>query len=489
MRFVTVCRLGHLDEVPWGIWAHSRAEDPNQKQCQRPELRFLARARAGGGLGSLLVRCDTCKAERSLAGITAPASLAQLNLTCRGIQPWQAPRPELSHPETPEVVQRGASNVYFAKVRSAIDIPPESKFDEDEELAHAIRATPEFEVIVGAPQGPVAAPLIQALAQSHGVAAPDVEALVRAEVRRREGMPTPVGVEDIEGAEWAAFVTPHTEADDRDRFITRHVELRDGTADPRAALFEPLDRVVQAIRIREVRALTGFSRLTPDGPVVPPDLGRGLDWLPALEGYGEGIFLSFREEAVQAWERGPAADRVTVLAARRNSSFQRAWLPDVSARFVMLHTFAHLLIRQLSFESGYASASLTERIYARQAANDSLGMAGLLIYAAAGDQEGTLGGLVRQGEPERLKSTLIAMLARASWCSSDPICRESAGQGVAAMNLAACHACALIAETSCGYANALLDRALIVGSPSRRVAFYEGQFASVLERIAAETGA
>jgi hypothetical protein len=53
----------------------------------------------------------------------------------------------------------------------------------------------------------------------------------------------------------------------------------------------------------------------------------------------------------------------------------------------MLHTFAHLLVRQLAFDSGYASASLTERIYARVPDKESVGMAGVLIYTAAGDQE------------------------------------------------------------------------------------------------------
>ena len=459
----------------------------NQRQCQRHELRFLTRAHAGGGLGSLVVRCDTCRAERSLAGITAPASLGQLNLSCRGIQPWQAPRPDLFHPEVPEVVQRGASNVYFAHLRSAIDIPPESRFDPEEERAYAIRATPDFEVIVGAPDGPVAEPLIEALARSHGVEKAYVVALVQAELRRREGAPAAAGAGDIEDGEWAAFQAPEDETDDRHRFVTKHVSLSEARGDSRGTLLEPVDQVVEAVRLHVVRALTGFSRLSPGGPVVPPDLGRGLDWLPALEVYGEGIFLSFREEAVAAWEGGPASDRVAHLVSRREESLQREWLPEVNAKFVFLHTFAHLLIRQLAFDSGYASASLSERIYARLPRDDAPGMAGVLIYTAAGDQEGTLGGLVRQGEPDRLMGTLLTMLTRAMWCSSDPICSESTGQGVAALNLAACHACALIAETSCSYSNALLDRSLVIGGPERGVAFYEQPFASVLERAAAET--
>jgi hypothetical protein len=93
-------------------------------------------------------------------------------------------------------------------------------------------------------------------------------------------------------------------------------------------------------------------------------------------------------------------------------------------------------------------------------------MAGILIYTAAGDAEGTLGGLVREGEAARMLSTLIKALQGADWCSSDPLCRESRGQGFGALNLAACHACGLVPETSCTMSNRLLDRLLVVGDPS-----------------------
>lgn len=485
MRFVTVCREGHLDDVPWGIWAHSRADDPDQKQCQRHSLRFLTKAGAGGGLRSLVVRCDTCRAQRALEGLTAPGSLAQLHLKCRGIQPWQSASTAVGHDEVPEVVQRGATNVYFAHLQSAIDIPPESAFDETEDLVHTIRATPEFEVILGAPDGPAAPHLVGALAASFGVEPTVVESLVRAEIQRRgDAPPPPADADDIMASEWAAFQTPHIEADDRDRFITRHVNLEAVAEDPRRGLLDPLDKVVQAIRLREVRALTGFSRLSPGNPVVPPDLGSGLDWLPALEVFGEGIFISVKEDAVARWEHGPAADRISPVSARRDAGHRGHWLPEATPRFIMLHTLAHLLIRQLAFDSGYASASLTERIYSRLPEGGRPGMAGVLIYTAAGDQEGTLGGLVRQGVPERLMATLSSALTTASWCSSDPICRESTGQGVDALNLAACHACCLIAETSCAYANALLDRGLVVGTESRGNGFFEQPIALVLEGTA-----
>ncbi|MFD0740775.1 Zn-binding domain-containing protein [Phytohabitans flavus] len=127
---------------------------------------------------------------------------------------------------------------------------------------------------------------------------------------------------------------------------------------------------------------------------------------------------------------------------------------------MLLHTLAHLLIRRLAFSCGYSAASLRERVYSAVGPDPE---AGFLIYTAAGDAEGTLGGLVRQGEPPRLAQTLLSALEEASWCSADPVCRESRGQGLGSLNLAGCHGCCLVAETSCERSNVLLDRVLVVG--------------------------
>ncbi len=133
----------------------------------------------------------------------------------------------------------------------------------------------------------------------------------------------------------------------------------------------------------------------------------------------------------------------------------------VSPAFVLLHTFAHVLVNQLVYESGYGSASLRERIYF---SDGEAGMAGILIYTAAGDSEGTMGGLVRMGEPGLLDQTIDRALDHARWCSTDPVCIESPGQGPDNCNLAACHACALLPETSCEEQNRLLDRGVLVGT-------------------------
>ena len=147
----------------------------------------------------------------------------------------------------------------------------------------------------------------------------------------------------------------------------------------------------------------------------------------------------------------------------------------------MIHTFSHLLIRQLSFECGYAASSLRERIYSREPDDESDAMAGLLIYTADSDSEGSLGGLVRQGQIDRIIPTVLSALQHGQWCSSDPICRELPGQGLNGLNRAACHACCLISETSCVYNNTLLDRMVVTGNDD--INGNIGFFSSVIAKL------
>jgi hypothetical protein len=135
-------------------------------------------------------------------------------------------------------------------------------------------------------------------------------------------------------------------------------------------------------------------------------------------------------------------------------------------RFLFLHTFAHALIKELTFACGYGSSSLRERLYV-DIADPQTPMAGVLVYTASGDADGTLGGLVAQGDPARLPRMITEALRRATWCSNDPVCMESAGRPADAGNLAACHSCALVPETSCEQGNRLLDRATLVGTVTR----------------------
>jgi transposase-like protein len=168
-------------------------------------------------------------------------------------------------------------------------------------------------------------------------------------------------------------------------------------------------------------------------------------------------FLGERERALS----GRKFDELLLSTDRQ--AYLCNWSRAVDARFIMLHTLAHAMIKELTFSCGYGSSSLRERLYCNLE-DPQRPMNGILIYTASGDSEGTLGGLVAQAAPGRLDRLVDDALRRTSWCSNDPVCIESPDGGAHTSNLAACHGCILLPETSCEEGNRLLDRALLIGT-------------------------
>ncbi|WP_216693732.1 DUF1998 domain-containing protein [Dietzia psychralcaliphila] len=480
MRWIQICPNGHMDDLDWKRWAHSRNADPEARQCQKENLFFESvTGKGSGGLDTLQVHCHSCHSRRNLMGITSKGSLKSIGVTCSGRQPWQRWGERVDCEEIPIAVQRGASNVYFPLVHSSIEIPSASRSDSESEKALAIKADDFFRPLLGVSEdGPMFNMMVDTLADKHAATPGYVRGLVRDEKQRESGKATAVEATpgDLLGEEWAAFLTELDNFDDP-HFRTRHVELvQTAKSEVAALLADRVDRVVLADRLREVRALEGFHRVTPArrDKLVPAALNHkaSVNWLPAIDVRGEGIFLSLDEGRLSRWEEEPVVRaRVLELEKRMDASFMESRLrehtgPVLEPRYVLLHTLAHLLIRRLAFESGYASTSLRERVYARSAADPAATskQAGILIYTAAGDSEGTLGGLVRQGEAPQLQNTVLEALQDAMWCSSDPLCSENLASTFASLNFAACHACSLVAETSCESGNYLLDRVLVVGN-------------------------
>jgi hypothetical protein len=226
----------------------------------------------------------------------------------------------------------------------------------------------------------------------------------------------------------------------------------------------------------ETRALRGFTRIT-SNPISLDD-GKKLlrsnrsqdriNWLPAYQVRGEGIFFELDPNLVKAWKES------NEVGTRINATLKRISAGDirpsnvtefVDAGYFLIHTLSHLLIRQLVFDSGYGTASLRERLYVDK--TGAMPRYGVLIYTAAGDSEGTMGGLVSLAEGDAFRMLFNNAIESATWCSTDPICLElgGKGQGPDLCNLAACHACALLPETSCEDMNKFLDRGLLIGTP------------------------
>lgn len=468
MRFVAVCGNGHLEDVPWVRWAHSRATDASQRQCGMENLEFIHLTNVGGGLESLVARCKQCKAQRNLRELPAPGALKNIGLKCLGRQPWQAQSERVSCDQDLIVLQRGASSVHFPVVKSALDIPPDSNWVSWGGPMEQLLANKCFTLVLEKPDAPALLidNLLKLAASEVGMSVMEVKMALDLQLGTSQDNKSADDGEAMQVREWKALVNPADSYDPRDYFISRQVPMPSPFGHHALQPFaetaaERLSQVVIVDRLREIRVLTGFHRHTMN-KTVGPALGKKVNFLPAIEVFGEGVFLRINETELEQWESSQAViNRANILRRRLAASFQAKWVEDEpSPRMIMIHTLAHLLMRQMSFDAGYSASSLKERIYAGTDPEFPLG--GLLIYTGAGDSEGSLGGLARLGEPERLIPVVARALGAAQWCSLDPVCGESKGQGTEGLSLAACHACALAAETSCTHGNVLLDRKFLV---------------------------
>lgn len=194
---------------------------------------------------------------------------------------------------------------------------------------------------------------------------------------------------------------------------------------------------------------------------------KELYTLPANETLGEGLFFEFSNEKIDSW----VSENISELENRfgkylnaipdSNSQGLSSKMKIYNNKYIhfLIHSFSHMMMRELEFSCGYPTASLKERLYI--STNPEKQMSGLLIYTAEGS-EGSMGGLVSQGEPAKILEIIKKGLERSINCSSDPLCWESEGQGIFDLNLSACFSCSLVAETACEEMNLGLDRRVLV---------------------------
>jgi hypothetical protein len=367
--------------------------------------------------------------------------------------------------ETMQVLQRGASNVYFPAVVSSIYIP-RWRSSESRRIKELLERHWD-RILARVREGALDEGYLTGLADGHKVDADRLVAAARERAQGTAGRHQAGATREAEmrAEEYEALLVAGGQETDE-----LMLSVRDAGEYGTGAVARLFSRLSLVKKLRETRVFRGFTRIvTPDDESAPAavTLHRGdLRWLPAIVVRGEGVFMEINQDRLREWAaQPPVRDRIARLAAALNASRRGRGLPSrhVAPEFVLLHSIAHGLIVQLSVDCGYGSASLRERIYWGERASGGI-MAGLLIYTAAGDSDGTLGGLVRQGEPDRFSITVDRALDRLSWCSSDPVCIESTGQGNENANLAACHGCLLVPETSCEHGNRFLDRGLIVGT-------------------------
>lgn len=489
--FVTICTHGHLDDFPFDKWVH-RSVTPS---CTGT-LRLVSRG--GGGLEGQVVTCDTCQKERSLRGVTEARfdknGEERTNLSdqlvsagqpflCGGARPWLAQLDGVCD-EPIRGALRAAGNVYFPKVESSIYLPRRegAVSDEVHQLLRHPAVSTTFNNVFQLDLDEVSGGQLRKLLERNippELFAPisDDELLAAYEDRfgighsiAEQPTETPADAENLTSDDvWRYPEFAKIRETPKDDFLA--------TSDPglHSDLVSRLSRVRSVDVLRETRALRGFTRVR-DGELKLTEgkamlrraaLTPAQDWLPAYVVKGEGIYFELDGARLATWEaRAEVQGRAQRITDRYGTVASQRGLQGrtISPRFVLLHTMTHLLINELIFACGYSSASLRERLYVSDSA--SRNMAGALIYTAAGDSEGTMGGLVRMARPDNLRQVFDSALADARWCSTDPVCMDAGGkgQGPDSCNLAACHACGILPETSCEEFNRFLDRGLVVGT-------------------------
>lgn len=468
VRVIAVCPEGHAEDFPFIEWVHSGAP-----RDAKHTLYWRARGESAS-LSGIKLECS-CGQNRTLAGAfnydeRTGSALTELGIRCNGKRPWLADNGENNTcREHLRIVQRGATNTYFASIRSSIFLPMSSKPEDSLMSREARKIVEKFK---DADQGELKS-VIKTVATMQDLDEKVLAELVREKCNECKRM------KDIRDQTEEQFRADEYSVLTGDNLRPgEELQMNELPVAEYGDLSQFLKRVRRINKLRETRVLKGFTRLQ------PPDeenqrreqvLSRKkASWLPAIVVNGEGIFLELDNNAIDNWHSAQIQGRVKRMQEEYSSRIPQSdsKVKKFIPKFVLLHTLAHLLIRELSFECGYGTAALRERIYCN--VEEGTLMSGILIYTASGDSEGTMGGLVRQGKPDRLVRTVRSALLKARWCTADPVCIESTGQGINNSNLAACHGCVLLPETSCEEGNRILDRALLTGTIKRpELAFFD----------------
>lgn len=470
-RFLVACDRGHLDDFPWRYFVHH-----GNSSCSG-SLRLYEKGLSGTA-ADIIVYCDGCKQSRKL--VDAFGELAEKNMpACRGRHPHLRTFDDKCDRQMTSILL-GASNSWFPINFSALSIPSTSvplmqlvnaywkslsKANSQEKLTTVLEVMQAEGRMQEFLEYPIA----------------DIWQIVQQ--KQADSQENHTEVKDLKTPEWQVFTTADP------NYKTKEFQQR--AVDPPKGYERWFEKTVLVERLREVRALVGFTRLQSPGDFTDPEdipeesqvrLSRSHPtWIPATEVKGEGIFLQFREDTLQQWEQQKTTIKRSNFCREDYKSWcnQRSINPDTAIfpglRYILLHSLSHALMRQLALECGYNSASLQERIYCQlpSSEEDTQPQAGILIYTASPDSEGTLGGLVSLGEPATLGYHIFQSLETMRLCASDPLCAEHVPEGTT-LHWAACHACQFCPETSCERGNRFLDRSLLVATMHRNdLAFFQ----------------
>lgn len=486
VRFAAVCPAGHLQDFPWIEWVH---KETNPKCCAvYDNLEYSSRG--GSSLSDIHISCPRCKKSRSLGGILQRNSDGTTRLSnnlfsdkklykCNSGEVWhgKGERKEICCDESPSGVLINGLNTHYSHILSSIWVP------EVHSNSDLLGDIDELNI------GPYIDQL-EAFGKDQEGIIDDVLSLPickRLQKYTKKEIADTLfgrGVEEVDPdlpAEEQNFLLPEYLAFKNENKIKNSFEFLENRIVDLSSSQRWFKEFVSTIsiidKLRETSAMYGFSRLIQNNQLSKTEgfkLLWGDDyytipkrdrWLPANVVYGEGFMVYLNENLINDWEKKFRTSNNFKDFEKRLVAYSeetRRDLPDISPKFILIHTLSHLLMKRLAFNSGYNLASIKERIYCSDIEGEE--MLGLLIYTASGDSEGSMGGLAKNGEIENIEHLINSSFEDSDFCTNDPVCSESTeygGQGLYGLNGASCYACTLIPETSCSHFNSYLDRAAL----------------------------
>lgn len=497
--FIQICDNGHIQEFPWGRWAHS-LKKPNAKGvvCTRTEeegekLEYRA-THKGTSLSNFVVKCLHCEESRNMVGVTNKEMFKQIGVKkCFGEQPWLGRTDRKKCDKDTFGIQVNSSAVYYSSTVTSLLIP-KWIHDVDSVLAkneshnlHRIEADlkdkKSYEQIIDWHADGMFKEILKKYSK---------RTIIERLRLRFDSADLDISTEsqalEQEFDSFSEIIKRKPVGQDHDLKIDMEpILIKDTTIEQYG-----INRLMKFHRLISVQVLRGFTRGTPpdpyaterqiENPLSPISSGSKKDsetgdivpinWLPAIETKGEGIFFQFDEKILQNWEKRPKVkERFRVMVenyaenidAHNRSKKETVQKKFDAPRYVLLHTFAHLLIREIASHAGYNEASLRERIYST---SEGKMRNGILIYTSSPSSEGSLGGVVRLGEIKVFDELIENTIKRSSICSRDPLCMEMnpvviRDGGILSdiqISGSSCYSCTLLPETCCQNFNNLLDR-------------------------------
>lgn len=460
IRFVAGCRKGHLQDIDWSYAVHVGM--PGER-CVQPL--WLEERGTSGDPASTRIVCG-CGAALSLRDAQADGRFGK----CRGRRPWLRTDEPGECDEHLRFLTRTATNAYFPQVLTVISLPAA-----EDELTRLVEAHMDAIDWVTMPAEMAMARRANPALRAALAGWSDAEIVARVAQLRARGHQNLEKAPKVAEFDLLASGAGEIGSDTPDARLHARTLTRDQWDGERPRL-APIASAVAVHRLREVACLYGFTRFEAAPTAIDGDLeelylavegaalATELEWLPAVEQLGEGIFLRFDPHAIRAWLARPAVAARGDMLLRGHDRWRANQAYGDKLRFPTLayyamHGFSHALMNEIALDCGYPATALKERLYA--IVDDDGERFGLLLYTATTGAQGTLGGLT--AVLPRLGAIAERALDRLALCSGDPICAEhdpDAHGDERALSGAACHSCLLVAETSCEARNLYLDRAL-----------------------------